>query len=163
MLTQINSQLLVKGQALKRWLGKPFNADPRRGMSLIEIIIVVALLGTLMTILVTNLTQKADTARVDQTKIAMGNLSQALQLYKVHNNKYPTTAEGLEALVKNPGSSKNWRGPYIDGEKQLKDAWSNEFQYESNGFVFKIISSGIDQQFGTEDDITFPETAKEEG
>lgn len=133
----------------------------QKGMTLIEIIIVVALLGTLMTILVTNLTSQQDAARADQARIAMGNVAQALQMYRVHNNKYPTTAQGLDALVNSPGDSKRWRGPYIEKDK-LVDPWGTPFDYNSDGRTFQIISAGSDMAMGTDKDIYYPERDTEE-
>ena len=127
-----------------------------RGMTLIEIIIVIALLGSLMAILVTNLSNTADKAREDQTRVSMGNIAQALQIYRVHNNKYPTTAQGLDALVSDPGENKRWRGPYIEKEK-LKDPWGNAYDYTSDGRKYEIISAGSDGQFGTDKDLFYPE------
>ena len=132
-----------------------FMASGERGMTLIEIIIVVALLGTLMTYLVRQVTSMDESAREDQAKLAMGNIAQSLQAYKAHNSRYPTTEQGLDALLNNPGDSKKWRGPYID-ENKLVDPWEQAFEYESNGRQFKIISPGIDGQSGSEDDITSP-------
>lgn len=130
----------------------------RAGMTLLEIIIVVALLGTLGVYLITNLTQQADTAKIDQTKLAIGNIRQALQLYRVHMKKYPTTADGLAVLLDNPGD-KRWRGPYIDNPNKILDPWDAEFEYESDGRMFKLRSAGPDFQIGTDDDIVYPEDA----
>lgn len=122
---------------LRERLQMPAISNNSRGMTLIEIIIVVALLATLMAILVVNVTQKADQAREDQARIGMASIGQGLQLYKVHNNKFPTTDQGLQAMLKDPGDGKRWRGPYIEPEK-LKDPWGNDYTYESDGNTFKI-------------------------
>ena len=124
-------------------------------MTLIEIIIVVALLGTLMTILITNITDKADSAKEDQSRIQLGNIAQSLQLYRVHNNQYPTTSQGLQALVSDPGNVKRWRGPYIEKGK-LVDAWGFDIEYESDGRNYKLTSPGKDGQLGTNFDIFYP-------
>ncbi len=139
---------------LREKLHMPSLSNSSRGMTLIEIIIVVALLATLMAILVTNITQKADQAREDQAKIGMASIGQALQLYKVHNNKYPSTEQGLGALTQDPGDTKRWRGPYIESEK-LKDPWGNDYSYESDGNVFKITSAGSNGKA-----ISYPEEEK---
>ena len=134
----------------------------QKGMSLIEIIIVIALMGTLMAIVLQTLTGKQETAMEDAAKLAMAQLDNDLQMFKVHNYKYPTTDQGLQALVTEPGSSKRWRGPYTE-KKKLKDPWGNEFSYESaDGSAFKIISPGIDGNLGTEDDISYPEEEEAE-
>lgn len=132
------------------------------GMSLIEIIIVVALLGTLMAYMVSNLTGQADQAKIDTARLAMGNIDQKLQMYRIHNSKYPTTDQGLNALMTAPGDAKGWRGPYIEADK-LVDPWDQPFTYEcSDGRTFKIMSGGPDQQSGTSDDIVYPAEKKDE-
>ena len=125
-------------------------------MTLIEIIIVVALIGTLMTIVVRQIMGTAEGARIEQAKIGMANISSALQLYRVHMNKYPSTEQGLMALVENPGS-KRWRGPYLE-KKQFLDPWGeNEYQYTSEGRTFEMVSAGPDMEFGTDQDLFYPE------
>lgn len=154
----IRLQPLVSFQ--KRFLTAFHNglrATGQKGMSLIEIIIVVALLGTIMAFMVSQITGKADMAKIDQTKLAMGNLDSNLQVYKIHNHRYPTTDQGLNALITNPGDAKGWRGPYTS-DSALKDPWGVEFSYESDGKSFKIISGGLNNVIGDEDDIVYPET-----
>ena len=144
---------------IQAWLRSPVSFEKSResGMSLIEIIIVVALLGTLMTFMVRNLIGQSEEAKKDQTRLAMGVIQQNLQMYRIHNNRYPTTDQGLDALFKDPGTSKNWRGPYVDSENKLDDPWGERFSYESDGRDYKIISGGPDLQVGSEDDIIYPE------
>jgi general secretion pathway protein G len=151
------------GQNLRRILTRPFDGSQSSGMTLIEIIIVVALLGTLMTYLIRQLTSTADAAKEDQAKLAMGQIAQSLQIYRVHNHTFPPSDRGLDALLNNPGDSKTWRGPYIEKEK-LQDPWGHEFQYESDGRKYKMTSGGIDEQLGTSDDVSYPaDDAKPEG
>ncbi len=126
------------------------------GMTLIEIIIVVALLGSLMTFLIRNITDQAESAKEDQTKIGMGTIAQALQMYRVHNNKYPTTDQGLQALLTDPGDAKRWRGPYTEANK-LEDPWGVKIDYSSDGKTYQLISGGKNQQIGDADDIYYPE------
>ena len=133
-----------------------------RGFSLIEIIFVIALLGTLMTILFRAVQGPTEQAKVDEAKLAMGGpLQQGLQLYHIHNHKYPSAEQGLNALIKDPGDTKGWAGPYIS-DNQTRDPWQNEIKYESDGRNFKMISPGPDGQFGTTDDVTYPEESKGE-
>ncbi len=139
-------------------LNRPFKNAAKSGMTLIEIIIVVALMGTLMAYLVRNLVGQQEEAKKDQTRLGMGVLEQCLQLYRVHNNRYPSTEQGLDAMMVAPSDVKTWRGPYTEANK-LNDPWGNKFQYESDGRVFKIISGGPDGSLGNADDIVYPEQA----
>ena len=82
-------------------------------------------------------------------------------LYKIDNYRYPTTEQGLGALVSKPSGARRWRGPYTEKNK-LQDPWGNEFSYESDGKTFKIISPGIDGTVGNEDDVTYPREDEEE-
>ena len=126
------------------------------GMSLLEIIIVIALIGGIMTVIISQVTSSSDAAQKDTAMIAMQNLGSNLQIYRVHNKRYPTTEEGLNALITQPGDAKRWRGPYVD-ENKLIDPWGNNFAYERDGKNFRIISPGPDNSLGTEDDMFYPE------
>jgi general secretion pathway protein G len=141
-------------------LTRPFakRDDREEGMTIIEILIVIALIGTLMTVLMNSILKKNEDAKVDLAKVGMSQLSNGLSLYKMHNNRFPTTEEGLGALLTAPSGAKNWRGPYTEEDK-LKDPWDTELSYESTGVKsFKITSAGPDQTPGTEDDISYPES-----
>jgi general secretion pathway protein G len=137
---------------------KPFDGKARAeaGMTIIEILIVIALIGTIMTIVMTNVLQKSDEAKVDLARIAESQLENALRLYKLNNNRFPTTEETLQALIVAPPGAKNWRGPYTEADK-LKDPWGTDFGYESTGGKsFKIRSAGQDTEMNTEDDVVHP-------
>ena len=130
-------------------------------MSIIEILIVIALIGTVMAIMVTNLTGRQDEAMKQAAELSMGQLESALQMYKIDNYRYPTTEQGLDALVSKPSGARRWRGPYTEKAK-LRDPWDTDFGYESDGKTFKIISAGLDGSLGNEDDITYPREDEEE-
>lgn len=157
----MRGSIRTKFASIRRRLELPFaNKAVEVGMSMIEIMIVVSLIGILMAYIVRNVMGAADNAKKDQTKIAFNMLVQDLQRYKLDNNKYPTTEQGLQAMLANPGGDvKNWRGPYTEDNK-IQDPWGEKFSYESDGRTFKMTSSGPDQQMGSEDDITYPEAAK---
>ena len=129
-----------------------------KGMTLIEIIIVVAILASIMAVLVTNVTEQAEDANIDQARIQMSQLEQALQLYRVHNYKYP---ESIQDLIVKPAGAKRWRRPYVAKEK-LNDVWGNPFEYESDGKSFKIISGGPGGVVGDDDDLFYPEDSGDE-
>lgn len=131
-------------------------ASGQRGMNLIEIIIVIGLIGTIMAIIVTNLTGKQEEAMKDAARLSIKTLEGNLQMYKAHNYAFPTTEQGLNALITAPADSKRWRGPYTEEEK-LSDPWGNPFGYESDSRNYTITSGGPNQTIGDEDDIVYPE------
>ena len=146
---------------LMRVLHRPFgpkeNGD--RGMTIIEILIVIALMSTIMAVLVTRLLDKSDDAKKQLASVSMGTLKNALDMYRLKNSRYPTTEEGLTALIEAPASAKNWGGPYAE-PNQINDPWNRPYRYESSGpKVFKIICLGVDGEEGTEDDVVYPPEA----
>ncbi|MFW7380533.1 MAG: type II secretion system major pseudopilin GspG [Oligoflexus sp.] len=132
------------------------------GMTIIEILIVIALMGTILTLIATNILDVGESARRDAARIAMQKIQSSLDMYRIHNYRYPSTEQGLQALVNKPQEGNRWRGPYIDNN-QLEDPWGNQYQYESDGRAFRIISPGPDATFGTPDDVLFPDDAGAEG
>jgi general secretion pathway protein G len=126
----------------------------RRGFTLIELMVVIVILGLLAALVAPKFLKRGEEAKVTTTEVQMKNIEQALKLYKLHNSFYPTTEQGLKALVEKPEEDpvpKNWKGPYI--EKIPKDAWGNDFIYISDGKQFNLISPGPDGEEGTEDDL----------
>jgi general secretion pathway protein G len=121
-----------------------------RGMTLIEIMIVIAIIGGLMAVLGTTAFNKLKQSRVDNAKIQIRQLSDALNSYNMACNSYPTTEQGLDALTVSPGAEacSNWGpDPYVKGS-MLKDPWGKPFIYESDGGTFNIISLGSDKKEG---------------
>lgn len=122
------------------------------GFTLIEVMVVVAILGILAAIVMTNVVGKDDQARVTTTKASLASIANALEMYKLDNHKYPTTDEGLEALVKPSASAKNFpAGGYL--KKLPEDSWGNPFLYVApgdNGRPFEIYSLGGDDVEGGE-------------
>ena len=131
------------------------------GMTLIEIIVVLALIGGIMGVVMGGIMKGSKSAKESQTQLGFGQLRSSMQMYKLAMNKFPTTEQGLRALIENPGIA-GWRGPYCD-EEALKDAWHQDVQYESDGRVMKFMSAGDDEMIGTEDDLVWPEPKKVAG
>lgn len=137
--------------------GDAFDGVSREeGMSLIEIIIVMALVGGLMAVIATQVVAGMKTAKEGQVKLSFNQLKSAIQMYKLNNNAFPTSEQGLASLLDNPGNAKNWRGPYTESEL-LSDPWGQPIAYESDGKTYAFVSGGNDELIGTEDDIRFPE------
>ena len=121
----------------------------QQGMTLVEIMVVIAILGILMTIVGIAALNQLEKAKVGTTEVQMGNLESALLLYKVDHGKYPSSAEGLDALV-NPPPGKNGKTfpSYVEGDAVPTDAWDNPFLYYSPGthgdHDYEIVSLGAD-------------------
>ncbi|MBX9704251.1 MAG: type II secretion system protein GspG [Silvanigrellaceae bacterium] len=124
------------------------------GFSLLEIIIVLAIIGTLMGIVISQLGSSNQRAKIKETTIKAGTISSALMQYQVDVGKFPSTTEGLNVLRNNPGNGK-WSGPYINSEGDLNDAWGNSFDYELSPKGPLILSHGPDGVVGNEDDMRF--------
>jgi len=133
----------------------------RRGFTLMEILIVIALLGGIIAIVVVNLgdTFGGATADIERTKVqANGSFDLALQRYRMNVGTFPTTDEGLQGLLAAPsGKEDRWKGPYVKDEKAIKDSYGQPYRYtfpgthNTNGY--DLWSTGPDQQDGTPDDI----------
>lgn len=124
-----------------------------QGFTLIEVMVVVVILGILAAIIVPNVIGKDDKARVEATRTSLKAVGNALEMYKLDNHKYPTTEEGLEALIKRPASAKSWNPQgYLKGGMP-KDSWGNELQYMSPGPAgrpYELYSLGADGVEGGE-------------
>ena len=122
------------------------------GFTLIEIMVVVVIMGVLAALLVPRLMGRTDDARILAAKQDIATLMQALKLYRLDNQRYPTTEQGLQALIARPTNGPqpaNWKsGGYID--RLNKDPWGNPYQYVSPGTrnEVDIFSFGADGQPG---------------
>ena len=121
------------------------------GLTMIEIMVVVVIIGILAALIVPNIAGRDDQARVSTVKSNLKAIAQALELYKLDNFSYPTTSQGLEALVTNPGDAPNWNSSgYL--KKLEKDPWGQPYMYLSpaDSGPYEIISYGSDRQEGGE-------------
>ena len=122
---------------------------------MIELLVVIVILGLLAAIVVPGITGRVDEAKIEATKVQMKAIKDSLEQYKLDNGYYPTTEQGLRALVEKPNTPPvptRWR-QYLD--RLPKDAWGNDFIYISPGVQrpYELKSLGPDRREGTEDDI----------
>jgi general secretion pathway protein G len=126
-----------------------------RGFTLIEIMVVVIIIGLLAAVIVPQVVGRVDDARMNKTRQDIQAIGTALTLYRLDNFKYPTTDQGLRALVQQPSDPgiRNWRpGGYIQSGAG-KDPWGNEYQYVypgTRGREYDLFSFGADAQEGGE-------------
>jgi general secretion pathway protein G len=129
----------------------------QKGFTLIEIMVVVIILGILATIVLTNVMGREDEARINAAKVQIRSLEGALDGFKLDNGFYPTTDQGLEALIKKPETGRiptKWKdGGYLKPARIPKDPWGNDYHYYSpgnEGREYEIISYGADGEPGGE-------------
>jgi general secretion pathway protein G len=151
----------------------------RRGLTLLELMIVLIILVGLMAIVGPRLLGTQKKADIRTTQAQIGNLAAGLKMYAVDMKSFPLTEEGLDLLVNAPEDeelAKKWDGPYLEGGKLPIDPWGSEFQYEYSSEETSsdktssksapafphVFSIGPDRQPGTSDDISNQATASED-
>ena len=113
-------------------LSKQNLASGCKGFTLIELMLVVVIIGALVAMVMPRLTGRGEQARVAAAGADINaNIATALKLYELDNGNFPSTAEGLNALLAKPSSAKNWNGPYL--ERKPIDPWGKEYEYKSPG------------------------------
>lgn len=141
----------ISGWGAPQWrLSKPLHPTPKKhfvffrpspkgrvgneaGYTLVELLVVVAILGLLTLIATPFVLRYLDNAKVSTARTEIANISAGLDLYKIDIGRYPTTEEGLDALMKPPAGVDNWNGPYMKKVAGLKDPWGRPYLYRSPG------------------------------
>jgi general secretion pathway protein G len=123
-----------------------------RGFTLIEILVVLTLLAIVMGIVGGNYLGQGEKAKQKATKIEIEQIGQTLDLFRLEIGRYPTTQEGLQALITAPTGVPNWNGPYWKKNTLPKDPWNNEYKYASPGQhgAYDLWSYGADGKEGGE-------------
>ena len=122
------------------------------GFTLLELLVVLGIISMLAGLVGPKVMKHMGDAKVKAAKVQIAELGQALEMYKLDVDKYPTSSQGLSALVESPDSAKRWNGPYLGKSKVPVDPWQQEYHYVSPGEhgKFDIYSYGADEKEGGE-------------
>jgi general secretion pathway protein G len=122
----------------------------QRGFTLVELLVVITIIGLIMGLVGPRVLNYLTESKAKAAKIQIESLGSALDLYFLDVGRYPTTSEGLTALVRRPGSTGAWNGPYLKGGLVPADPWGNAYVYRSPGEhgSYDIISYAADGQEG---------------
>ena len=125
--------------------------ERERGFTLMELLVVLAILGLLMSLVGPRVLNSLGGAKTKTAGIQIKDLEQTLEMYKLDVGRFPSTEEGLQALVTRPGNAAGWNGPYLKSDVPL-DPWNREYYYKYPGenSEVDIYSYGQDGQAGGE-------------
>lgn len=132
---------------------KPRNLDRmQQGFTLIELLVVLVILGLLASLAGPKIISYVGGAKSDTAKLQIEEFGAALDLFKLETGRYPTTQEGLQALVQAPSGLAGWNGPYLKKKVVPKDPWTNDYRYVSPGQhgLYDLSSLGADNREGGE-------------
>ena len=143
-------KLITRFQQIQKMMAQQPKSNA--GFTLIEMMIVVAIIGLIASLVGLNVTRKLDEARVETTKNQMRTLGMILDDFKRVCGRYPTTEQNLDALIKKESAPdcKNWSDDFIKGGKLPQDAWGKDFTYTLTGDKYEIKSLGADTKEGGE-------------
>lgn len=124
------------------------------GFSLVELLVVLAILALLVGLVGPRMMQQLGGAKADTAKLQIADLSAALDLYYIDVGSYPSTEQGLQALLKSPSNAANWNGPYLKKQRIPDDPWGEPFKYQFPGesAEYDLLSLGADKAPGGEGD-----------
>ena len=134
----------------------PQQVGRRAGFTLVEVLLVLIILVIIGSIVVPNLFGVKEKADIDAAKAQVNSLKGAMQIYRLHMNKFPATLKDLQEEPSDKAQADKWAGPYLQGAMS-KDPWTNDYQYLAEGKKnpngYDLWSNGPDGQSGTDDDI----------
>lgn len=133
----------------------------RAGFTLVEMLVVLVIIGLIMGLVGPRVLNYLSDAKIKTAKLQIGSFASALDLYYLDVGRYPSTTEGLVALVKKPAGGDVWNGPYLKGGVVPADPWGNQYAYRAPGQKgpFDITSKGADGRDGGSDSAADVSTA----
>ena len=128
------------------------SGKPQHGFTLIELLVVLVILGLLASLAGPKVISYLGGAKSDSAKLQVEEFGASLDLFKLETGRYPTSQEGLQALVQAPSGLNGWNGPYLKKKAVPKDPWGNEYHYVSPGQhgTYDLSSLGADNREGGE-------------
>lgn len=131
---------------------KQQNTRRQAGFTLLELLVVLGIIAMLAGLVGPQVMKHMGESKVKAAKVQVEDLAQTLDMYKLDVGSYPTSEQGLNALIENPGDIQRWNGPYLRKSKVPLDPWNNEYHYTSPGEhgKFDISSYGADGKEGGE-------------
>jgi general secretion pathway protein G len=129
----------------------------RSGFTLIELLLVLVILSVLAAVVVPKFARRAQQSKITGARTEIAHLGLSLDMFEIDIGRYPTTEEGLGALIEEPSGVTGWNGPYVSGNDVPTDPWENQYVYrcpgQHNQDSYDIYSKGPDGQDGGGDDI----------
>lgn len=135
---------------LQRRRSRARGRDGEAGFTLVEILVVITIIGLIMAIVGPRVLNYLGESKVKATKIQIESFNSALDLYYLDVGSYPTSSDGLAALVQRPGNAESWNGPYLKGGVVPNDPWGHPYVYRAPAehAPYEIVSYGSDGQEG---------------
>jgi general secretion pathway protein G len=131
---------------------KPIKNDTQKGFTLLELLVVLGIIAMLAGIVGPQVMKHMGESKTKAAKVQIEDLAATLDMYKLDLGSYPTSEEGLKALIESPEGAKRWNGPYLSKSKIPIDPWQNEYHYVSPGEhgKFDLFTFGADNKEGGE-------------